>query len=862
MAKKQIEIKEHLKGVVSKILFSSESFTVGILITDSQYEHKFSGEFTVNEKDIIVLHGQFTSHVKYGEQFEAASFEYDTKPSKSGLAKYLAKNSKFTGIGESKARQIAEYCGDNFEEILFNDPAKIQEIAKVNESVVINLQKEWTSNKDLNYAATQLAGWDLSHKQINKLLEKYGNSIIAIIQKNPYALIDLVDGYGWKKVDELARKTGIAIDAIERIQACIFYVLAQGNKNGHCWTLYDETLENARKELGFLNDQNSVMKIDDQIAVLRDNKKIVVSHLEKPNQETVSIVALKSIYEMEKFLIETFNTVRPIKDHLPLIKNFEDILKLATESTPGLNDKQYQAVLNALINQISLFTGYAGVGKTWVISVIVEILAGNGYSIRLAAPTGKAARRIEESTGKKATTVHRLLEYSPVKQEFTRNSKNPIEADVVILDEISMMSVSLMYHLLKAVDFNRTKLVLVGDHNQLPSVECGNVIRDLINKNALPTIILDKVMRNAGDLRRNSLDILDKGIVNPTTTENCVVEHKHKREKLKCWYVLDNHEKGKNEQVLLTLTNIFQNRLEVHGFDLINDVQVLTPVHDGALGDRSINIFLQKLLQKKLHNFDVPALLVQNQKPKIYPGDKVIQKKNNYDLDIMNGMMGIVLDVTKDFYLIDFGTKIQKQIVSIPNNQENLQHLELGYCTTIHSSQGSEWPCVITLMSSTFPEVLRYRNLLYTAVTRARECTIIMGDKSGIASAAFRKETDRRNTFGQYLLLSKQESIDAKIEQEYWENEAKNDMEKARITEIKEAMEGVEIPDWSDEEEYFHILRNAEEERRLEEKQEERKRAQIENEIKPIAKKVNLALNIDDDSEISERFPIWSNVGK
>lgn len=742
---KTIQVTDHIKGFVKKIIWQNDNTTIAAFQVEGDKETTFKGDFVINAQDTIILHGAWGSY-QGKPQFQAASFEYDTKPSQEGLARYLANNPKFAGIGEVKANLIAVHFHENFEETLFNNPKAIQDIAKISEKLIEILQIEWRSNQAINITATKLSAWELSYKQVMKLLTNHGNGIVAIIQQYPYKLIDLVDGYGWKKVDALALKTGVDKESPSRMRACINFCINEIVKNGHCWEDYREVTLRVKKELSFSTSEQEG-KIWDEIKWLEQDKQLFIDCLSE--EEGLVIIAPMWLYKQEKFIIDTFHNKLEILPYKDLLEQYADDLEIAKEGEIGLNKEQYNAIYNGLKYNISLITGYAGTGKTWVIESLVNILADSGETIKLAAPTGKAARRIEESVkGYSASTIHRLLEYSPHENEFTRNANNPIEATVVILDEVSMCSVSLLYYLLLAIDFTKTRLILVGDHNQLPPVEAGNPLRDIIQKKALPTTILTTVMRNAGALRANSLAILEKGIIAPNTTEDCHAEH-NSQLSMKCWYVVDNN--TTEDHILLKVAQSYSGNLEKHGFDIIWDVQMLSPVHKGILGVRSMNIYLQAMLQKRLYGIEVEPVK-DGHKPKFYIGDKVIQKKNLYDLDIMNGMMGVIKSITKESYIINFGTKTKELLIEIPNDYEYLQYLELGYCCTIHSSQGSEWPCVITLIHSNFPPMMLHRNLLYTALTRARKVTIAICDKKGINTAGYKQEIERRNTFGQYWL--------------------------------------------------------------------------------------------------------------
>ena len=353
----------------------------------------------------------------------------------------------------------------------------------------------------------------------------------------------------------------------------------------------------------------------------------------------------------------------------------------------------------------------------------------------LAAPTGKAAKRLEQVVGHEASTIHRLLGFNG--NTYSRDALNPIEADILVIDEVSMVDVPLAWRLFQAVDREKTAVVLVGDHNQLPPVGPGNLLRDLVKSRAIPTTVLTRIIRQAGVLKENSTAILS-GEVRPTA--------ELKSGARRPWYVIDKFtDTGDVRRMLLLLfEEVLQERL---GYDLVRDVQVLTPTHRGPLGTVELNTELQRLLQKKLFDFDVPDT-EPGRRPHLYPGDKVIQTKNDYDLGIMNGAMGIVLGAEPNGGLtIDFdGVPVE-----IKGGSDALGNVQLAYATSIHKVQGSEFPCAVVIAHKSH-SFMHHRNLLYTAVTRAKESVILLGDRWGIENCAAKRQVDRRNTFLSFLL--------------------------------------------------------------------------------------------------------------
>jgi exodeoxyribonuclease V alpha subunit len=380
-------------------------------------------------------------------------------------------------------------------------------------------------------------------------------------------------------------------------------------------------------------------------------------------------------------------------------------------------------------------TGGAGSGKTYAVSTIASIAERLELKIVLAAPTGKAAKRLEEVVGHEASTIHRLLGFNG--NTYSRDALNPIEADILVVDEVSMVDIALAWRLFQAVDRTRTAVVLVGDHNQLPPVGPGNLLRDLVRSMAIPTTVLTRIIRQAGVLKENSTAILT-GEVRPTSDSFVGARRP--------WYVIDKFTDREDvrRMLLLLFEEVLQERL---GYDLIREVQVLTPTHKGPLGTVELNIELQRLLQQKLFGVDVPTVEAGHS-ARPYPGDKVIQTKNDYELGVMNGAMGVVVDATPDGSLsIDFDGRR----VEIKSGSDALGNIQLAYATSIHKVQGSEFPCAVVIAHKSH-SFMHHRNLLYTAVTRATDSVILLGDRWGIDNCAAKRQVDRRNTFLSFLL--------------------------------------------------------------------------------------------------------------
>lgn len=726
---KTAENEMRIKGRVERVHFSSPAFTAGKLRTESGDIIQFAGRIFAQEDDRLLLCGKWITHPRYGRQFQVASMEYDQDLDVDGLANYIAKHPDIKGIGPAKARIIAERFGRDFERYLIEEPETIAQAAHVPLETIELLRDTWIETRSVNQAMTTLSAFGLTHLQVTTLVKKFGNAAIGMLRSDPYAIVRMVPGFGFKRVDKIARqKMGAPKEHPGRIRACIIFCVEDALDQGDCWIDYEQLVDKANMLL-VMDCLDSRKRIEEALDGLID-----AGDLSCFMADNRFLVAMPEIRGMEEELARVFRQgARPN----PCFSGLDDdaIRKTISSAASGLNRCQYRAVATALTHSISLVTGGAGSGKTFTISAIVGICQERNLSVVLAAPTGKAAKRMEEVVGIDAMTIHRLLGYDG--RSFERSADRPIDTDVLIVDEVSMVDVPLAWRLFKAIDLERTAVVLVGDHNQLPPVGPGNILRDLIRSKAVPTVILEDVIRQAGTLKENSIAIL-KGEVRKTSED--VVDGR------RAWYVIDQFTDPAKAQdfVLELFDKILSERL---GFNIINDVQVLTPTHKGPLGTCELNIKLQQLVQKKLWDVDVfPPQ--PGRRPDFLLHDKVMQTRNNYETGVMNGAVGTVVDVAEDGTLT---ISFEDTLVEVSSDSADLKYLQLAYALTIHKSQGSEFPCSIVIVHKSH-SFMHHRNLLYTGVTRASKSAIIVGDRWGIANCAAKRHVDKRNTFLSILL--------------------------------------------------------------------------------------------------------------
>ena len=704
-----------ISGTVDRTYFTSPKFSAGVLVSNAGDRVRFRGPFCANEGDMVTMIGQWKVDRKYGPQFAADSLSYELPTSTEGLIQYLAKHPAFVGIGEVTARKIVAHAASaaHLDRLIRQDIDELHRELRIRKSTLESLREAWIAHSADNEVRSYLASFGLTHHQMETLLQTFGNSVVGVLRADPYQLIRYVKGYGFKKVDKIARAMGTPKDHRGRIEAGLLFVVNDELSSGHTWTAGADLLDKA----------NNLLLLD-----TLDSRDVIRAAAERLLQEGLLVadgnaVTTARCLETEQFIQTVFDLQGWDERPLAGVR-----LQLA-----GLKDRQADAYRAALRYCISVISGGAGTGKTYVLARLAKTFQDAGLRVALCSPTGKAAKRIEESLRAQgldleAKTIHRLLEYDG--HEFHRESLSaPSDRpngggqpntdsgyDVVIMDEMSMTDVSLMAELLRRIDFSKTRLILVGDHNQLPPVGPGNVLRDVIQHNLVPTVILDEVVRQAGVLKTNSMAVLS-GTIAPTAVDD------------PAWSVVDVFQDPQQIQVYLRelVLQKIPDRLRL---DPINDVQIITPTHIGPLGTKAINQMMQRLLHGEVAR-------------KFAVADKVIQTVNDYGLGVMNGTIGRVVEIESGpggGYWIDFDGCGARHI-----KDEQVLTVQLAYALTAHQAQGSEFPCVVVLCHKS--HYFADRNWLYTAVTRAARYCIVMGDRWGLRNAVKKNNTIRRRTF-------------------------------------------------------------------------------------------------------------------
>lgn len=708
-----------IEGYVERIVYRNEDngYTVMTVVEDNE-EYTCVGivQF-INEGEYIEIEGEMSTHASYGEQVSISSYAIKAPEDEIAIIRYLGSGA-IKGIGPKMADRIVSKFKENTFKIIEEEPERLAEIKGISQRLAMEIATQLEEKRDMRKALIFLQQFGISLNLAIKIYNKYGLDTFTIVKTNPYKLADDINGIGFKIADEIAEKAGIDKNSDFRIKSCILYVLSQAAAGGHAYLPKEELIGYAVNMLGI-----EIEDIEKYLVDLVFEKKLVV-------KDKINVYAANFYYtelNTAKMLIDL--DIKEEIDEAKILKQLENIEKA---NKTELDKMQRDAIVASMKNGISVITGGPGTGKTTTINTLIKMFEREGLEILLAAPTGRAAKRMSEATGFTAQTIHRLLEINgapddstSVAMRFEKNEENPLEADVIIIDEMSMVDMFLMNALLKAVSVG-TRLVLVGDVDQLPSVGAGNVLRDIIKSGRFSVVMLTKIFRQ----EEQSHIVLNAHKINKG--EQISLDNKSKD-------FLFVRKQTANDVIDATVKLVKEKLPEYVGCDKM-EVQVLTPMRKGVLGVENLNIILQKNLNPPSPN--------KNEKEIgggiFREGDKVMQIKNNYQLEWeIRGMHGIAVEKGLGVFNGDMG-----KIILVNNYAEYLEvefddgkcvmypfkqldELELAYAATIHKSQGSEYPAIV-FPALTGPAVLMNRNLLYTCVTRAKQCVTIVGVASTI----------------------------------------------------------------------------------------------------------------------------------
>lgn len=710
---------EQLTGYVEHIIYrnADNGYTVLNLVSGEE-EITCVGSFSaIAEGENIEATGEYTEHPTYGRQFKVDSFEEKAPEDEEAIERYLGSGA-IKGIGLALAARIVRRFKDDTFRIIEEEPERLAEIKGISQRKAMEIANQVNEKRDLRQAMIFLQQYGITMNLAVKVYQAYGQEIYEIIRQNPYRLADDIEGVGFRTADEIAARVGIRMDSDFRVKSGILYTLLQASGEGHTYLPEEELTRRAARLLEVDADQ-----VEKQYMDLAIERKIILKQGSREDGAETQIYA-STFYYMEA------NTAAMLKElnvtyDVPEVEIEQRLRKIEKQTGMELDEHQVTAVKEAVRNGLLIITGGPGTGKTTTINTIIKYFELEGFDIFLAAPTGRAAKRMSETTGFEARTVHRMLELNGGAEGsggFERNEQNPLETDVIIIDEMSMVDISLMYSLLKAIAVG-TRLILVGDVNQLPSVGPGSVLRDIIRSGVCNVVMLTKIFRQA------------------STSDIIVNAHKinHGEE-----VVLDNKSmdffflKRYDADVIINVVlQLIKQKLPKFVDATPYDIQVLTPMRKGLLGVERLNTILQQYMN--------PPLSSKAEKEYgttiFREGDKVMQTKNNYQLEweirspyglsiekglgVFNGDMGIIRQINDfaELMTIEFD---EGRMVEYP--YKLLDELELAYAITIHKSQGSEYPAVVIPLLSG-PAMLMNRNLIYTAVTRARKCVTLVGNE-------------------------------------------------------------------------------------------------------------------------------------
>lgn len=711
---KQQTEDEMINGYVDHIIYrnADNGYTVLVMICDEE-EVTCVGTFSdIAEGENIEAHGSYTDHPTYGRQFAVKSFEEKAPKDEMAIERYLGSGA-IKGVGIAlAARIVRRFKSDTFR-IIEEEPERLAEVKGISERKAMEIADQVNAKRDLRQAMIFLQQYGISTTLAVKIYNTYGQEIYGILKENPYRMADDVEGVGFRTADEIASRVGIRTDSDFRIRSGIQYALLQASNEGHTYLPMPELTQRASNLL-----QIEPEYIEKHYMNLAMDRKIIMRQVDDTTQ----------IYASSFFYMEA-NTATMLKQlnasfDVPDIEIEERLRQIEKQTKMDLDEHQVEAVKEAVRNGLLVITGGPGTGKTTTINTIIRYFELEGMDIFLAAPTGRAAKRMSETTGFEARTIHRMLELNGGMEGnagFEKNEQNPLETDVIIIDEMSMVDISLMYSLLKAIAAG-TRLILVGDVNQLPSVGPGSVLKDIIDSNEFHTVKLTKIFRQAStsDIVVNAHKI-NRG--EPVSLDNKSMD----------FFFLKRYEADKIINVTLQL---IKQKLPKFVGASEYDIQVLTPMRKGLLGVERLN----GILQMYLNPADKRKREKEHGSTIFREGDKVMQTKNNYQLEweirskyglcidkgtgIFNGDMGIIEEIN-DFAETMTVSFDEGRMVEYP--YKLLDELELAYAVTIHKSQGSEYPAVVIPLLSG-PRMLMNRNLLYTAVTRAKKCVTIVGN--------------------------------------------------------------------------------------------------------------------------------------
>ncbi len=744
---------ETVKGFIDHIIYRNKDngYTVLNLLTQEDNELTCVGFFkTMDQGETIEAQGEYTQHQIYGKQFKIEQYKILPPSDEVSMERYLSSGA-VKGVGEALARRIIQAFGAETYRIIEEEPERLAEVKGISQRKAREIAASLYEKRDARDAMTFLQGYGISNTLALRIYETYGMGLYGVMRENPYRLAEDIQGIGFRIADEIAAKIGIHTDSDYRIRSGLLYTLQQAGGEGHCYLPAERLLAEAGTLLGI---EPSLM--EPQLQNLAMDKKLVIKTVPAgesmaPSDSTASVrecrVYASTFYYAELNCARMLHDLNVSEKFLPAEEEalLRKIDQLEADLGIVLDSLQKRSVLESIKNGVFILSGGPGTGKTTTINAIIRYFLSQGMEISLAAPTGRAAKRMTEATGYESRTIHRLLELSGTASlegkaaRFERNEENPLEADVIIVDEMSMVDIFLFQSLLKAVPVG-TRLIMVGDVNQLPSVGPGQVLSDLIKSGAFQTVVLEKIFRQA----KESDIVLNAHRIH--AGEDPILDNKSRD-----FFFLERNDVN---VIYKHMIQLILEKLPRYVDATPYDIQVLTPMRKGKLGVETLNGILQRYLNPP----DDKKRECQTGDTLFREGDKVMQIKNNYQLawevvsrynipidqgmGIFNGDIGVIrtIDEYAREVVVEFD---EHRRVTYPYS--GLDEIELAYAVTIHKSQGSEYPAVIMPLL-TGPHMLFNRNLLYTGVTRAKACVTILGSRATLSEMVKNNRENHRYT--------------------------------------------------------------------------------------------------------------------
>lgn len=709
---------EKICGTVDTIIFASQDNRFTVLKLSPE---KLSTQITVTLNGIapligqlLEIEGEWVKHPKFGQQFKAMTYKTVAPTEISGIEKFLASGA-INGIGPAMAKKIVAEFGEKTLEIIAKSPNELLKVPGIGKKTAEKISTSYLEQSELTEIMVWLENHGISNTYAGKIFAKYGSFAIDIMEKDIYRLFQDIEGIGFLTADKLAFNLGIQREDKRRIISGIDYALMQLCNNGHCCI----------PEIALVDKTAKILQVNNQIIFTILKERIDIGSLNTEIVGGETLIYPPYLYYAEKKvatrLLQLQQATEPLsEDNLSLfIKVWEK------DNQIQLAQKQKEAIKACLHHGVLVLTGGPGTGKTTVIKGILSILKAQGLKIRLAAPTGRAAKRLSETTGQKALTIHRLLEANNLAQDdnlqlgFSKDIDDQLDADVIILDEVSMVDIVLMHHFLNAVP-DGCRIILVGDTDQLPAVGPGSVLKDIIRSQKVPAIRLDEIFRQA----QTSMIIQNAHIINAGRLPDLRKQYSD--------FVF--YELNDDTSITQKILDLCTKDLPHEGFDVLKDVQILSPMHRFLCGVENLNLMLQEQLNPKKNQDE---LKYSSQTFRV--GDKVMHIRNNYQKNVFNGDIGFIQDVNNEKLTVDYFD----HIVTYEKNE--LNELTLAYASSVHKSQGSEYKVVIIPLSTSHYIMLQ-RNLLYTAITRAKQKVIIIGSKKALMTAIQSNRTQKRYT--------------------------------------------------------------------------------------------------------------------